>query len=147
MPKAKLFDRTVDVLGSIGDCNPLDYSGGFVYEDEDGIYLVWIEPEDDNDEDDAMVDVYETDVPENVMHEYPEMWEKIITSAGHKMSTPEYESAFAANADPMKRTLAIWDLANYWGWHPVASAPIRMRRSKAKNYYDAALDAAKKIRP
>lgn len=39
------------LLGTVGDVNPLDHSGGFVFVDETGVYdpeIEWIEPEGEN---------------------------------------------------------------------------------------------------
>lgn len=139
--KAKLFNNEVEILGSIGDCNAIDHDGGFVYENEYGPQILWIESDDDSDEEDAMLTVYRSDVPENVVTDNSwAKWEDI--TKGQNMSVLEYEFAFAANADPMKRACAIWDLASHWGWNSIDHYPLRMTRKEAEEKYGAALDAA-----
>lgn len=115
----------VTIIGTIGDVNPLDYGGGFVYRDDDGGHSIeWYEPEDDTNEDCAIL-VYRFPIDGGA-----ESWmdlASVASSADHASIAEDFKSD-----NPVVRAYAFWSVAGHYGWHNLDSDPLRLTRAEAE---------------
>lgn len=118
--------QALEIIGTIGDVNPLDYGGGFVYRDKVGACsLEWYEPEDDSDEESDII-CYRVDIDYGA-----ESWmdlPAVAKSADHA----DIAEAIEDDSNPMRRALAFWSVAGHWGWHELDHYPLRLTRAEAE---------------
>ena len=122
-------------ISSIGDVNPIDHGGGFVFEDPEGgsalvEYFHGLADEaPDLDEDDPeyqtkKFDVYRVDLEdsgEEFLSQYDWVdWSDIAESTGQDVE--EYSASNLAT--PQARAMAMWDAAGTLGWGEFDHYPL-----------------------
>jgi hypothetical protein len=139
------------LAGTVGDVNPIDYSGGFIYTDETGVYppeLEWIESEDEHKAEPtnwtvyrillercAMVKIdgafrlitgtYESSWPKPI-EEYIEWFDESIKNVSDSsgISIADLESMLCStNAQELAQ--AYLTLAQYHGWENFDGYPLK----------------------
>jgi len=145
-------------VGTVGDVNPFDYDGGFVYEDETGVYsaeLEWIEAQDDGSGEAGPWKVYRwdldrletveidgavylvpfgfgarTDLPYSI-ESYDEWFHRDLGEVADTVgSTVEELRAALCSEDPMRRAFAYLELAQYHGFENFDSYPLEFSKEK-----------------
>lgn len=122
------MDReALEVVGTIGDVNPLDYGGGIVYRDKVGaLSLEWYEPEDEDNED-SPITCYRVDLDHGA-----ESW-MALGAVAKTCDESELELRAAFDSpDPVRLAHAFWSVAMYHGWHNLDSDPLTLTRAEAE---------------
>jgi len=133
-------------LGSIGDVNPIEYGGGFIFKCKDPgrppHYL--IEYTYGEETDGKTLTLYRADIPEGG----EEFWRHFdwtsspenIRQLSRSLDIEEDDLiALGTSQDPVKRAYAIWEIANYYGWHELDQYPIQVSPSELRRRWRAAL--------
>jgi hypothetical protein len=155
------------LLQNLGDADPINFGGYFIFEDTTGVYepeAEWLEAPDTDDgtwyvyrfaldrlkmvEDDRTIylvpDAYRDGWPHPV-HQYDEWFHddlaKVAESNGQTLA--ELRQAFCSD-NPLDRAWAYRALGEYHGFENLDSYPLRLTRAEAEERYaDAAhVDAA-----
>lgn len=134
-------------LGTIGDCTPLEYGGGFVFKYPDGrVQIEYAEEPCDDDpffrENDrrtfhmpyrkAPHRLYVVDVAEDVKADLNWLddkdWARIANHGNGESSKVEGErlAGELASEDPMVRAMLYWDVANQHGWDNLDPNPMTL---------------------
>ena len=129
-------------VGTIGDVNPIDYGGGFVFVDDSGVYhpeLEWIEPPDESGwrggfgpwvvyrvilDRCTFIDGILSD---NKYHPECAAWFAGALLAPRSAFDGIDHIADITSADPMQRAFAYWDVACNEGWGNLDSEPLKLR--------------------
>jgi hypothetical protein len=120
------------VYGQIGDMNPLDHSGGLVYESSGGpaiLYTHGLEHEEgvgpyDEDVESVKLDVYEVPIEEDVVKDLSWVdWDSVASSIG--MGVAELKG-YARSSNIMARASVYDSVAGHYGWHELDSYPTKM---------------------
>lgn len=139
------------LAGTVGDINPIDYSGGFIYTDETGVYppeLEWIESEDQHKAEPsnwtvyrillercAMVKIdsafrlitgtYEPSWPHPI-ERYIEWFDESIRDVSNTcgIAIADLESMLCSN-DPQELAQGYLSLAQYHGWVNFDGYPLK----------------------
>lgn len=146
------------IVGRIGDVDPISHGGGFVYQDETGVYapeLVLIEPASDEewerDKDSAKCDIYrlclephtyiDGILSDNPFHKDFSVWyaDKIDAVADSSGLTSEDLRAGLLSDSPVERAHAYRDLIGHFGAHEFDSYPETMTEREAKERFKAEL--------
>lgn len=124
------------IIGTVGDADPIEHTGGFVYEQSPGDFrLEWIDPpSDDYDAPGAHWTVYDTDLDPGI----PDWGDIQDVADSIGMSFMELAEAFES-ADPMSRAYAYEAWAGYYGWIEFDSYPDNLYRSQVEKRYDEEL--------
>lgn len=125
---------TFEVLGTIGDINPIDHEGGYVLKVTQpngnvSFEVEWIEPPPDGQEvkDSAVWTVYRCSIPEDCLREYSWMdHDHFVSTANCIGSTVVELKRKALSEDPCVRAQFVWDVASYIGWYELDSDPLRL---------------------
>lgn len=140
-------------IAQIGDVNPIDYGGGFVFKCKDvgrpAHYVIEYTFGVDTDYDQESkhwerLTLYRVDIPEGG----EEFWRHFnwtatpesIRSVSRSMSIDEDELiALGTSSDPIQRARAIESIAGYYGWHELDTYPIEFSPSELRRRWRAAL--------
>src|SRR5574341_164957 len=129
-------------IGSIGDRNPIEYGGGYIFT-ASGSGGPWVEyfdgletvaPDADEDEDlDLEVIIYRVDLHEDgkrflSWYDWVD-WNDVARSAGQDVE--DYTSPSNLRT-AQARALAIQDAAGYYGWHEFDQYPLQLTLGKLK---------------
>lgn len=124
-------DRTYKI-GSIGDVNPIDHGGGYVFYVPSRPYyhLEYTHgDEDDGDEGPKQLALYRVDLEVDAAgfaRDYSWVkWGDVARSSGVPLADLTDPAVLA---HPFSRAMVIWDAASYYGWEDFDSYPLRMRR-------------------
>lgn len=152
-----------EFIANLGDANPLDYGGYFIYRDKTGVYEeeaeFWHEPEDEN----SPITVYRFALerkkmvgPYLVPFGYDDSWHHPVASYDewfHKdlagvasfvgATKTELERAFCS-ADPVDRAIAYRAIGEYHGFENLDSYPITVSAREAEKRYRAELIAIRR---
>lgn len=120
----------IQILGNLGDANPLDYGGYIVYRVYDpkndthwitGEY--WDEPIDDT------YQIYQWNIEKDVIREldWVDDWEKIATSVGMPV---EVLMTMARSEDILKRAQVYEEVGRFYGLENLDSYPNRLNRKE-----------------
>jgi hypothetical protein len=136
-------------LGSVGDVNPIDYGGGFIFSvpGGGGPHLEYFEGLDSDEraerlsyDDDAeekidklKVQLYRVDLGKDAKdflsdHDWVE-WEKVATSTGQDVS--DYTNPTKLRS-AQARALVIQDAAGHYGWNDFDSYPLELTVGELK---------------
>lgn len=141
-------------LGSVGDVNPIDYGGGYVFAVPGGgtphlEYFEGLDSDeraerlsyaDDSDEkiDALKVKLYQVDLGKDAKdflsdHDWVD-WEKVASSTGQ-------DAANYTNPTKLRsaqaRALVIQDAAGYYGWHEFDQYPVELTVGELKKLWGA----------
>lgn len=121
------------VLGTVGDVNPIEHSGGIVVETEYGPQLEYtpgFEPEHGYDEDDegaTMLTIYQVSIQDDVLKDLnwvkPDDLKSIASYTGGSASELR---KLSKSSDVMDRVRVYEDVASYYGWHNLDSYPLKI---------------------
>ena len=122
-------------IGSVGDVNPVDYGGGYVFYNlaQRDFYLEYtygLEDGREHGEEHKPVEVYQIDLERTAAqfvrdHDWVD-WGNVASSTGQPVDT---YTNLDKLADPNYRAWVIYDAASHYGWHEFDSYPIRMSPS------------------
>jgi hypothetical protein len=144
-----------ELVGTIGDVDPLGYGGGFVFRDKTGVYapeIEYVEPiGDGSSRDDVQsVTVYRTILEphtyingvlsDNKYHPESPVWyaddlDRVCECCDRDRS--EMIDALCGS-DPMAKAGAYEALAGYFGWHEFDHYPLTLTPAEAEERYAAA---------
>lgn len=123
--------RNGKVYGQLGDINPLDHSGGIVYESDHGPVLEWTyglpEEIDSTDEgvEDVELEVYRVDIEKNVIDDLDWVDWKDVASF---IDMPQKELRDHATSDNIMARASVYEaVAGYHGWHELDSYPLQRK--------------------
>lgn len=154
-----------EFVGNLGDVNPLDYGGYFVYEDSTGVYeaeAALIQPDENGDNytilrinlerykivDGHMVPIrYDPSWPRPIEHYQPWFHDKLREIA--ESNGISYEELVSGLTSPDALTLAraYHDLADYLGWVEFDSYPLTpLTRAQVQKKYRKELRKIKEAR-
>lgn len=139
-------DQERTALGTIGDVNPLQYDGGFVFQDSDGrvtLEYAMAPPDDhpwfrrngykayDLPLRTAPYTVYRVDVSEDVKKDLSWLkskdWAAIAAHGNGEDTKTEGENLacfLSKRAEPLQRAMIYWDVANHFGWNNLDDYPL-----------------------
>jgi hypothetical protein len=150
------------LAGTVGDVNPIDYSGGFIYTDETGIYppeLEWIESEDSHKAEPTNWTVYRILLERCAMvkidgafrlitanykpdwthpiDRYIEWFDESIKNVSDSSGIPIADlETMLCSPDPKQLAQAYLELAQYHGWENFDSYPLKFTdRSELETRY------------
>lgn len=110
------------VVGSIGDVNPIEYGGGFVFKGEHGYYVEYTPGEDGSEG--TKLEVYGAFVPADVLTEYDWVdWKAVASSSGETLK--ELRAA-ATGKKALGRVYAMEMIAGHYGWNTLDDSPLTM---------------------
>jgi len=141
-----------ELVGTVGDVDPLGYGGGFVFRDKTGVYdpeIEYVEPiGDGGSRDDVQsVTVYRVVLEphtfidgvlsDNKFHpEYPVWYAKDLQSICQTCDCDSGELiGQLCGDDPMERARAYMSIASYFGWGELDSYPLHLTPSEAEERY------------
>jgi hypothetical protein len=147
---------TWKLIANLGDVNPIEYGGYFVYRDETGTYteeaeLLLEPPEDATEERWTVYRVpldrcklirgylvsakYKADWP-HPLPSYDEWFHKDLEGVADSMDwdIDELREAFCS-ADPLKRAEAYRAVGDYHGWENLDSYPLTLTREEVETRY------------
>lgn len=131
-------------VGSIGDVCPIAHGGGFVYEDETGVYppeVTWFEPAPDEDwhktEGATPVTIYRFILERKPENEW--WYEKLADIATFTGQTVEQLQQSLRGASLTSQAQVYSDLIAYHGAENFDSYPLTMTEDEAYAKYDAEL--------
>jgi hypothetical protein len=115
----------IEILGTIGDVDPIAYGGGFVCRRTDGSGAPWIEyfhGLDGGDEETLLV--YREDVHMNTL-KYLDWVDAhaVAECVGRSLRGMRRDSA---SRDVMTRANLIVDISSYYGWHELDQYPLNL---------------------
>ena len=140
-----------ELVGTIGDVDPLGCGGGFVFRDTTGVYrpeLEYVEPWSDGD-DVQSVTVYRVALEshtyangvlsDNKFHPDKEVWygaelDRACESCG---CDPDYTRQSLCGENAWHKALAYEMLASYFGWQEFDSYPLTITPAEAEARYAA----------
>ena len=121
------------LVGHIGDVNWLDYGGGPIYKTENGYWLEYVQPpEEDEDNGRRVWTVYQVSMPD---HNGIKDWLRdgdIQKFTG--VSTKEYLSALRSK-NPIAEAQIWSDIASYYGWHELDNYPLTLNKKEVTLRY------------
>jgi hypothetical protein len=133
------------IIGGVGDINPLDFDGGFVYIDETGIYdpeIVYFEPASDEQwekfsnegkEDELPVLVYRVIIENDSSKEW---WYKDLDEIqSYAGWSKESLKQVIKERNPLHMAALYMDLIRYYGAEEFDSYPIKMTVKEAEEKY------------
>lgn len=124
------------VIGSIGDVNPIDHSGGYIFQTEYGAVLEYISP-DTGSESDGVWFIYRVDLGDSDLPD----WANFETV--HKYIGPEEDYDYAKEwekGNPVTRACILEDVASYYGWHELDYDPLVLTAREVWARYGEAPD-------
>jgi hypothetical protein len=152
-----------ELVGTIGDVDPLGYGGGFVFRDKTGVYapeIEYVEPEErhgdvgfsppDSREAVTSVTVYRVVLEphtyvngilsDNPYHPALPVWYADDLDSICESCDCDRDELIAAlcGDDPMAKAGAYESLASYWGWHEFDHYALVLTPSEAEERYKAA---------
>jgi hypothetical protein len=137
------------LVGRIGDCNPINYGGGYIFVDKTGRYCPeaeWIYPV-NTDKDESPVDVYrylledctyvDGVLSDNKYHPEHHAWfeESVGAMAESFGEEKEWMIEKFCSDDPMERAFAWEEVGQYWGWENLDGYPLRLTYAEAEKRY------------
>jgi hypothetical protein len=143
-----------ELVGTIGDVDPLGYGGGFVFRDKTGVYppeIEYVEPIGDGGSRDDVQSVTAYRVvlephtyidgvlSDNPFHPaYPVWYADDLDSMCKTCDCDRDEliDKFCSD-DPMERAMAYENVASYWGWHELDHYPLTLTPAEAEERYAA----------
>lgn len=135
-------------IGTVGDCNPVEYSGGFVWIDETGVYdpeCTWIEA---GENEDSPVTVYRFVLEsctwtngilsDNKFHPLHPVWfqkdlESLASNFGESV---EWLVGKFCSDNPMERAFAWIEVAQHWGFDNLDSYPLTMTPEECEKWIE-----------
>jgi hypothetical protein len=131
---------TRQVIGGIGDRNFLEYSGGVVYRTKQGdLLLEWVEapPEhEDLHSPKARWEVYRVDLSDADKHLDWVDWKEVASFTGQSVNELLRD---LRSSDPMKVATAVWQVADYYGWHELDHYPLILNKKEVEHRYGVIL--------
>jgi hypothetical protein len=136
------------LLANLGDVNPLDYGGYFVFIDETGVYPPEAEVLEEPCEEDGQYTVYRFILErctltngvlsDNPYHPLAPVWfadaiGDIADTVGSD-ATREVQDMLCS-ADPLERAHAYRDVASHFGWHEFDHDALRLTAAEAEARY------------
>jgi len=137
------------LVGRIGDCNPVDYGGGYVFVDTTGVYcpeVEWVDPV-NPDKDESPVYVYRFTLEncfytngvlsDNEFHKDFPVWfaDSVAALAEQFQEEEAWLIEKFCSDDPMERAFAWQEVAMYWGWDEMDGYPLSMTYAEAEARY------------
>lgn len=134
-------------VGHIGDVDPIAYGGGFVYEDETGIYcpeMSYFEPAPDSEwhktEGATPLRVYRVLLEKDSTREW---WYEDLQAVANYTGQTLHEAQRMANGTTMERAILYSDLISYHGAENFDSYPQTMTEDEAYARYKAEMKASR----
>lgn len=136
-----------ELVGTIGDRNPVEYGGGYVFRDKTGVYapeVEWIEPYDDSV---PSVMVYRVPMErhtyvDGILSDNPYHPDKAVWYADDLQFVCRYCGCDCdelignlCGDDPVARAWAYETLASYHGWHEFDHYPLGLTADEAERRY------------
>lgn len=130
-------------VGTLGDINPIDYDGGFVFEDTTGVYPPEVEYYvRDSDDDDSKIRVYRFIVEpctfingvlsDNPYHKDHAVWfADSLTALASFCGIDELVQMFCS-PDTMTRAHAWLEVGLYWGFNELDDYPLVLTYTEAE---------------
>lgn len=122
-------------IGSIGDIDPIAYGGGFIYQDQTGIYppeLTYFEPAPDEDwhktRGNTPLQVYRIILENNPQNEF---WYSKLSDVARTVGQPLEDLQRMAGGTPLERAYVYECLIHYFGANEFDSCPIQTTEGKA----------------
>lgn len=147
------------LVANLGDANPFEYGGYFVWEDETGVYapegeVIYV-PDEDTPEvkstiyrfsldkckmvDGYLVPTSYTPTWTHPVASYDEWFHKDLSEVEKSMDTPNLESMFCSD-DLIERAVAYQAIGEYYGMENLDSYPLTLTQEEVKIRYKDLLD-------
>jgi hypothetical protein len=118
-------------VGSVGDVNPVDYGGGFVYKlpGDPEPYIEYVHGLDGGDTEGRMT-LYRDSIPADVFAHYN--WAKVEEIARYIGADPDELRRLGASRKVMDRAYAVEAIASYHGWHELDQYPLELTEKELR---------------
>lgn len=136
-------------VAQLGDANPLDYGGYWVFVDTTGVYDAegeWVEVDEETNR--LTIHRFSLDkctyidgvLSDNQYHpEHPAWFADDLESCASSCGTPVDElRTMLCSDDPIQRALAYRDIGGHWGFRNLDDCPLEMGRTEGRRRYKKA---------
>lgn len=122
-------------VGNIGDVNPIEYGGGFVFKNEYGYFVEYTHGMESDCPDVEKLSrcelaLYSVPVPDDVFSDHD--WVKVEEVARTIGADPEELRKAGSSNNVMERVRALEDIASHWGWNELDHYPQTVKASELK---------------
>ena len=140
-----------ELVGTLGDVDPLGYGGGWIFRDKTGVYppeLEYVEPTIQH-ENTGTVMVYrlilephtyvDGVLSDNSYHPETPVWYADKLDSVCSCCDCDRDELIAAlcGSEPVAKATAYENLAAYWGWHEFDQYPLELTPEEAEERYSA----------
>jgi hypothetical protein len=138
-----------ELVGTIGDRNPVEYGGGYVFRDKTGVYdpeVEYVQP--NGDEPEAGVTVYRVPMErhtyidgilsDNPYHPALSVWYADDLDSLCRCCDCDRDEMIEnlCSTDPVANAWAYETLASYHGWHEFDHYPLNLTADEAEKRYE-----------
>lgn len=144
--------RGCAVVTTIGDVNPIEYGGGYLFLCKDrgrsDYHLEYTHGTESEEAAEGLSEyepaysrvpltLYRVDLPDDVWGDHS--WAKVEDIAQSMGADPEELRRAGSSPDPRERAYALESIAGHWGWHELDNYPLSMTVSELRKRWYRAL--------